>query len=130
MSTRLISPKIWTTYFGNLRNIPKEIVPVSITRYPPKGWSGLSYKKLSPTADLLRDMKSGLIPIEEYVYRYTQDTLGVLTQDGVIEDLVSLTSGAPEIALVCYEKPPQFCHRQIVAAWLGEPCLGELQIKK
>ena len=34
----------------------------------------------------------------------------------VIEDL----SGGKDVALCCYEKPDEFCHRQMVAAWLGE----------
>ena len=34
-------------------------------------------------------------------------------------------SGGSNVALVCYEKPSDFCHRHLVAGWLcdnGMPC--------
>lgn len=39
----------WTPYFGNVRNLPSDIVPIGIAGKSPKGWKGLEYKKLAPS---------------------------------------------------------------------------------
>ncbi len=33
--------KIYTSYFANLKNIPDNIVPISICRRSPKGYDGI-----------------------------------------------------------------------------------------
>lgn len=38
--------KIYTSYFANLKNIPANIVPISISRKPPKGYGGMEYKQI------------------------------------------------------------------------------------
>lgn len=39
---------IYTSYFANLRNIPSDIVHISICGKAPDWYSGLQYKKLAP----------------------------------------------------------------------------------
>lgn len=39
---------IYTSYFANLRNIPSDIIPISICGKVPDWYSGLQYKKLAP----------------------------------------------------------------------------------
>ena len=47
--------------------------------------------------------------------------LAPLTAQQVVEELRSrLPDGAKDIALVCYEKPNDFCHRHLVGKWLRE----------
>lgn len=42
-----------------------------------------------------------------------------LTPNGVKELLRTITSHR-DIVLCCYEKPGDFCHRHILAEWLGD----------
>ena len=48
------------------------------------------------------------------------ERLGVLDKESVLKNLEKLAGGREEIALVCYEKPGDFCHRHIVADWLDQ----------
>lgn len=45
--------------------------------------------------------------------------LRYLSQEKVVADLEKL-SGGKDIALICYEKSGSFCHRHVVARWLGK----------
>ena len=36
---------IYTSYFGNLKNLPKNITPISICAKAPVWYTGLQYKK-------------------------------------------------------------------------------------
>lgn len=45
---------IYTSYFGNWKNFPIGAYVVSITRFPPKNWSGLEMKNLAPSEELLK----------------------------------------------------------------------------
>lgn len=42
---------LYTSYFGNIRNLPEELAVVSISTIPIKGWSGYQYRKLAPKAE-------------------------------------------------------------------------------
>ncbi len=110
--------RIWTSYFAVLSRIPPEIVPISITRYPPKGWKGLEYKTLAPPWSLVKAIKE-TGDTEKYVKDYLTYVIGPLDRAKVLSELETLVGRAPEIVLVCYEKPSDFCHRHIVAEWLG-----------
>ena len=55
-----------------------------------------------------------------------------LSKESVVKDLENILSRHPEcteIALVCYEKPEDFCHRHILAAWLEEYNIKEWEEK-
>ena len=110
--------EIYTTYFSKLKNIPEDITPISISLYQP--FPITSYNKLAPPESLLKEMKEGKLTITEYTERYVSEVLDKLSPGEVIKDLYDLSGFSEKIALVCYEKPPTFCHRHIVGAWLGD----------
>ncbi|PJZ28737.1 DUF488 domain-containing protein [Leptospira kmetyi] len=101
--------KIYTSYFGNVRNLPENIAPVSIARYA-KYWGGLKYYPLAPDSDTLK------MEISEYTRRFSEK-LSKLQAVEVLEELKELSQGK-DIALLCYEKPGDFCHRRLVAEWI------------
>lgn len=104
--------KIYTTYFGGLKKRLREgIKPISICLRPIPGWTGLEYKALAPTWDIKRDR-------EHFDERFRNEILGRLDKNKILQDLMEL-SGGSDIALVCYEKPGDHCHRHLVAEWLG-----------
>lgn len=107
---------IYTSYFANVRRLPPEIVPVSIALYSPRWFSGLCYRKLAPTVDILREWKSNP-DVERYVRLYQSDILARLSPYSVACDLMIMSEGK-DVALLCYERPGDFCHRHLVADWL------------
>lgn len=112
--------KIWTTYYAKLKKLPSYILPVSIASWPPKGWEGEEYKKVAPQKSWFWEYKK-TGDQEFYVTNYYITILSKLSKETVIKDLEGILAKHPErteIALVCYEKPDEFCHRHILAAWL------------
>ena len=51
-----------------------------------------------------------------YVKRFNQEVLSKLNADVVVNELLSLSEEKP-FALICYERPGEFCHRHLVAEW-------------
>jgi uncharacterized protein YeaO (DUF488 family) len=89
---------------------------VCIARFPPRfiPFKGPKYIDLAPSKLLLKAWKSGTINEKEYTDRFYQETLSRTTPGKVLQDL------GEESILLCYEKPGQFCHRQLVGKWLEE----------
>lgn len=105
--------KIYTSYFGNLKTLGKEnIVPISIARYSPKWFNGYRYTTVAPTGYML----SGACKHDEYLRKY-EEILRNLTPQVVVNTLEQISRGK-DVALCCYEKPGDFCHRHLLADWL------------
>jgi uncharacterized protein YeaO (DUF488 family) len=118
---------IFTSYYGNLKNIPDDMLKISISRYQPKyligkldGW----LKELAPTYGILYNYKNSKqddVAIDIYNEAFKNI---VLTEtnfkevDKIINELM-LKYNKTNIVLLCYEKPSDFCHRHQVAKWLG-----------
>lgn len=51
-----------------------------------------------------------------YIEHFEQEVLDKLDADTVFAELSSL-SGVQTFALICYERPSDFCHRNLVAEW-------------
>ena len=109
---------IYTTYFANLRKLPKSITPIAICAGLPKGYTGLSYKKLAPKYSFFSEWKE-THDNDFYIKQFNFLVLKPLSPESVVEDLKRL-SPTKDFALVCYEKPTDFCHRHIVADWLKQ----------
>ena len=109
--------KIYTSYFANARNIPRDIALISISLYPPKGYGGLEYKQLAPTRPILESWKQNYNQ-EEYIINFQKDVLSRLDPKNVYNYLYSMTGGR-DCALLCFEKPEDFCHRHLVAEWFA-----------
>jgi hypothetical protein len=89
---------------------------ISIARRAPRSAKCLSYRKLAPGPWF------NSVSQEEYVRRYNEEILGPLDPRTVYDELCAL-AGDAEPVLLCWEKPPfggaNFCHRRMVADWLG-----------
>jgi hypothetical protein len=128
--------KIYTTYFANLKKLPKEIVPVSICGKCPEGFKGAQYKKLAPKYDFFMEWKKNN-DNDYYKKCFNEQVLSNLDAGNVYQDLHDIAEnfvntlpdddirkqhqqlGFPYIvALICYEEPNDFCHRHLVANWL------------
>ena len=111
---------IYTSYFANLKNIPEDITPIAICRFPPKLWYGQRSYALAPTLKAMKDyQETGNVKLFRERYfenlnsldpHVTARVLKMMNPDGCDKDIV----------LVCYEKPDKFCHRHLVAEWFNE----------
>lgn len=128
---------IYTSYFAQLRNLPKDIIPICISLGIPAWFKGKSYEKLMPAINLdkdfniisiksnsdkwtfLKQYKNGNISEEKYVEIYKNAILNKLDINDVIKELYSISNGM-DVALVCYEGYETFCHRHIDAKWFNE----------
>lgn len=115
--TLSIDMKIYTTYYAVLKKLPEDVVPISIAGRKPEGVDIIEYKKLSPSWSILSELKYKGGTIENYIERFRKEILGKLNKEEVLKELEEL-SGGRDIALCCYEKPGDFCHRYLVEEWL------------
>ena len=111
--------KIYTTYFANLKNLPEDIVPIAICGKSPDWWEGLKYTVLAPKYWWWSIWKEEGKSEDWYTQKYISTVLDNLMPISVVSDLKTL-AGDHDIALVCYEKPEDFCHRHLVSQWLRD----------
>lgn len=122
---------IYTSYFAKLKSLPDNIIPISICGRAPDWYKGLQYKKLAPKYDFFMKWKENH-DNDYYIKCFNEQVLDKLKAEQVVKELDSLLlnqtttvdySGdlkeVPRIALICYEKPSDFCHRHLVADWLN-----------
>lgn len=122
--------KIYTSYWGNLRKlINAGIEPVAISRGKPKNWQGRSYDKLAPTWDMLK--------MDEAQYDILYAKILEQNNQRIFENWLekNIKPGCKDVALLCWEKNPNDCHRSKVAEWLrsaGIECdefVGQQKVK-
>ena len=116
--------KIYTSYFANSKKLHNEnIVVIGIALYPPKWYVGPSLKMVSPSYDILHNSKDH----DDYERRFFSEILEKRDPKVFLSNIERLAKGK-DVALCCYEKPEDFCHRHLVAKWMNEK-LG-LQIEE
>lgn len=114
--------EIRTSYFAQLRKIEAMdgAVPVAVCRYPPDWYKGAVYKKVAPSYVMVAGMKNADTR-EYFSKKYFTEVLGSLEPGKVEKEIKDIVghSGGTFAVLLCFEKPSDFCHRHLVAAWLG-----------
>lgn len=103
---------ICTSYYAKAKNFdPGEYAMIVISRYPPKWWNrGQSMMELAPTGAMLK------MSTERYLVEFYR-ILANLKAEAIRKRIEDLAHGKNAV-LLCYEKPPDFCHRHLVADWL------------
>lgn len=114
---------IYTSYFAKLKSLPENIIPISICGKAPDWYKGLQYKKLAPKYGFFMEWKKNH-DNNYYIKCFSEQILDKLNVLTVMRDLIDLVNSTEdhigkEIALICYEKPSDFCHRHLVAEWLN-----------
>ena len=113
-----ISAKIYTSYFENLENLPSDVVPIAICVKSPEDYLGLEYKKLAPKRGFFNKWKYEGYSNEYCIEHFNAEVLSGLDPHNVVKELLSLSQGK-SLAMLCYEKPGEFCHRFLVSDWLN-----------
>lgn len=103
-----------TSYFGNINKIE---TPLSISRNPPKWYTGTELKLLAPPWSLIKKAHLGASE-EVYAAEYKRLVLDHLDPLEVYKSIVSKLG--ENVTLLCFEtlqKPGEYCHRRMVANW-------------
>lgn len=107
---------IYTSYYGNMRKLKKDgIVPVAISAGIPKYFNGDSLSYLAPRGNMLHMTEERYTP--EYMKILEKVDINRLREDIKI---ISTINGGKDVALLCYERSGDFCHRRLFAKWLEE----------
>lgn len=109
---------IFTSYFAKLKSLPDNIIPISICGKAPQWYKGLQYKKLAPKYDFFIKWKENHNNYY-YIKCFNEQVLSELNPHQVLDELYNLSKDK-DIALICYEKPSDFCHRHLVAEWFNK----------
>ena len=109
---------IYTSYFGKIRKLSEDIVPISICGKAPEWYNGLEYKTLAPKYDFFMQYKQDH-DTAKYTESYYDRVLRDLLHHKVLLDLMRMSKGK-DVCLLCYERPDEFCHRHIVCKWLND----------
>lgn len=127
---------IYTSYFAKLKSLPDNIIPIAICGKTPDWYKGLQYKKLAPKYDFFMKWKENH-DNDYYIKCFNEQVLCDLEQLDIAtelydlipndkKELIEMTNCPPwanphvHIALICYEKPTDFCHRHLVSDWFNK----------
>lgn len=118
--------KVYTSYYGNARKIPKDLVPVAISGKIPEWWNGPKYEVLAPKYSFFKIWKETQ-DNDYYIDHYKKLVLGNVSINQVLIDLGNITMSFKMedgtcykgVVLLCYETPEKFCHRHLVADWMN-----------
>lgn len=108
--------KIYTSYFGVINRLPTDILPISICGKAPDWYKGAQYKALAPKYGFFQEWKKNH-DNNYYIEHFKEEVLDRISVENVLRDLERIAGDFDEIALICYERPEDFCHRHIVADW-------------
>ena len=111
---------IYTGYFNRLNSYIKAgLVPISIAGKCPDFYKGIEYKKLAPKYSFFIEYKNKQINSDQYTEKYNKLVLEPLDKIKIIEEL-NILADNKDIVLLCWEKPNEFCHRNLVSKWLSD----------
>lgn len=108
---------IYTSYFPKVNKLVENgLIPIAICGGIPEGYIWRWYRKLAPSWSIYSEYKE-FGDIEKYTKRYNEEILSKLNPEQVFQDLYNLADESVNFAMLCYEKPTDFCHRHLVADW-------------
>jgi len=117
--------RIYTSYFARLSKIDVDKVPIAICAKVPTWYSGLNYKRLAPSYDILTEFNDTQNE-KTYKERFYSEILSRLNRSEVFDDLEMLSRGK-DVVLVGYENPSSPRHRHIAYEWLtGDNIMNEI----
>ena len=108
------------SYFANWRNFPKEAKALGITRFPPKGIKFENAPNLAPSEGLLREYKNNEIDGYMFAVKYQDELEKRFAAPSILLEKLEKYAEGKDVILCCYEKKGDFCHRHLLAQWLGQ----------
>ena len=120
--------KVFSSYYDKVPELDKSTyTPVRVSRMEPPGWFSETvreYVDLSDTFGPTRAMLEECHPAkdwEAFVPRYRNEILDALDKTATLELLnkIYLENGNRPLLLLCYEAPPENCHRHLIGDFLN-----------
>jgi uncharacterized protein YeaO (DUF488 family) len=98
------------TYLGNWRKIPEGVEKIYVTR--------TAKSVLSPSNELLNDYKGKRIDWAQYTERFIEE----MKSEKAINEMrrIKELARTKDVYLICYEKPPDNCHRFLLMDMIKE----------
>lgn len=120
--------QIYTSYFANLKTLEEAgIYCVAICSKVPDFFKGPNLESVAPSKSILYEYKNSQqtdADREHYRQRYENEILCAYRfhPEYLTDRLAYFSSveGNKDVALLCYERPEDFCHRHILAEWMNE----------
>ena len=105
--------EIYTSYFAMQNKLVRAgIEPVAICRGKPKWFNGRSVDELAPTWQMMK------MPLDEFWDSYERMLAKKSASEIASKVWSGKRSGFRAVALMCYEKNQEECHRSVVAKWM------------
>lgn len=112
--------KVYVGSFASYNRYSKRIVPIAISNGIPSWYTGLRYKPLAPTYELVRTYRNAddcdQKDLKIYISTYIIEVLSKLNALTVYRELMKMSAGKPVI-LLSQESSSEFSHRKIVKSW-------------
>lgn len=106
---------MFTSYFGNMDNIPLDYICISIAKEKPK-YITKEYLAFLPKYNTVKSY-SLLHDKDAFILDYNHTVLSRLDPFQVVNDLASMTKNADNIVLLGEEPPNVFSYRKLIATW-------------
>ena len=112
---------VYTSYFGNIKNLSDKYYPICIARWKPKWFIGPTILSLAPSIELLRWWRtSDKSEVSKQIYTHIFNTYLSTKDPYRLIKLLHEKCKDKIPVLLCFEKPDQFCHRHLVQEWLNK----------
>ena len=108
--------KLYTSYWSKVKALQNSgIQPIAICIGKPKWWAGRSLDMLAPSWAMMH------LDNEGYCREYRKK-LARMDPQKVLDAIKAMHDWGKyeDVALMCYEKNPEDCHRSMVSEWLNE----------
>lgn len=114
---------VYTSYYALAKELnDTDYIFIRISNSKPKWWTKplLSLPEVFPEWRIVDGVKKEIISEEQYTTEY-QKMLNGLDKNKILEKiyLTEEGQGYKNVVLLCYETPDKFCHRHILADWIG-----------
>lgn len=121
VGTKFRPVKLYTSYYANVKYLPKDALLFSISIKPPYYVKCGTFDKLSPSRSVLDAFKLDR-DIESYTKSYKEQVLYNLSAEAIYDQLCEWAKqkGTNKVILLCYEGKTKFCHRHLVSEWFRE----------
>lgn len=102
---------LYTSYFSNIKNIPKHMKIFSVVRYPQDLPNIACF---SPSIELLNQYNSKQITYSVFRDKFTQELSESEQASQTFDSIINLINSGEDVVFVCYENKSTYCHRQIL----------------
>lgn len=121
--------EVFTSYYAKAKNLDeKKYFFIGVSNSKPKWWNKqlLRLPEVFPAWEWVEGIKNGTLSEEKYTKKY-MEALNKLDRIDIIQKIFLSAHNSSDkldlqirnVVLLCHETPDKFCHRHILADWIG-----------